>query len=143
MKDGTIIAALAALLLFTGATAKRFLSPVRGRISSKYGQRASGFHNGVDIAVPVGTKVKAPLAGTVARIYTTERGGKQMIIEHANGYRSGYAHLSKFYFGKGAKVGKGKVIAESGRTGNVTGAHLHFSWRKDGEYKNPAKYFRF
>ena len=143
MKDDVILIGLAALLLFAGAKGKGLLSPVRGRISSKFGHRETGFHNGVDIAVPEGTKVKTPLAGRVARIYVTEKGGKQMIIDHANGLRSGYAHLSKFYFGNGAKVTKGKVVALSGRTGIVTGPHLHFSWRKGDTYLNPAKHFRF
>jgi len=142
MKDGVTILAVLALLLLTGATGKR-RAPVRGRISSKFGDRGGYFHNGIDIAVGVGTKVKVPMAGTVAKIYTTASGGKQMIVNHANGFTSGYAHLNKVYFGKGAKVKKGKVIALTGRTGNVTGAHLHFSWRKDGKYLDPKKHFKF
>jgi len=121
----------------------KYLAPVKGRISGKFGKRATTFHNGIDIAVPVGTKIKAPLDGEVLSIYTTDKGGRQMVIRHKGGFVSGYAHLSKFYFGKGAQVKRGKVIALSGKSGQVTGPHLHFSWRKDGVYKNPARFFKF
>jgi len=142
MNDTTVIALLA-LLLFTGGKKRSFLTPVRGRISSKFGKRGDAFHNGIDIAVPRGTAVKAPADGTVLRIYTTVTGGRQMVVGHSNGYVSGYAHLSKRNFGKGAKVKRGTVIARSGDTGNVTGPHLHFSWRKNGTYKDPERFFRF
>lgn len=141
---GTIVAIVAAFLLLGGLVKKAlFISPVHGRVSSKYGPRGSTFHRGVDVAVPTGTKVKAPAAGTVARIYSTDTGGKQMIVRHANGFKSGYAHLSKFYFGKGAKVSKGRTIALTGNTGISSGPHLHFSWRKNDKYQNPQKYFSF
>jgi len=139
----SIFLILAGLLLLSAGKKAKFRAPVKGRVSSPFGKRGSTFHNGIDIAVPVGTAVKAPAGGTVARIYTTSNGGKQMIVNHDNGFTSGYAHLDKFYFGAGAKVKKGTVIAKSGSTGNLTGAHLHFSWRKDGKYKNPSYYFSF
>jgi len=137
----TIIAAL--LLLTTLAAKKGLTAPVRGRISSKFGKRGTGWHNGIDIAVPVGTNVKAPADGRVLKVWTSENGGRQLLVQHDNGYISGYAHLSKRLFGTGARVKKGKVIAVTGNTGRVTGAHLHFTWRKNSQYKNPANHFRF
>jgi len=147
---GTIIALMVGAFLLMGATAKaRFVTPVRGKISSPYGRRKhpiSGkwqLHKGVDIVLPVGTKIKSPASGKVVNLYRTEAGGRQLIVQHDNGYVSGYAHLSKSYFVKGDRVGQGEVIAASGNTGNITGAHLHFSWRKNGKYRNPENTFRF
>ena len=141
---GTTIAIGLAFFLLTGFKTKtKFVTPVKGRISSRFGKRDDYFHKGVDIAVPVGTEIKSPLEGTVTRLFITSAGGKQMVIKHPDGFVSGYAHLSKFLFGAGAKVSKGRVIALSGRTGDVTGPHLHFAWQKNGEYKNPERFFDF
>ena len=127
----------------------KLLATLKGAISSVFGPRVSphtgqpSFHNGVDIAVPVGTPIIAPAAGTIKSIFTTATGGLQMIVTHDNGNESGYAHLSRVLFGPGVPVPAAKVIAESGASGNVTGPHLHFTWKKDGEYLNPQDYFTF
>lgn len=143
-QTATVIAVAATLLLLTSFTGKaKLIAPVRGRISSKFGKRGTGWHNGIDIAVPVGTSIKSPASGEILKIWTSERGGKQMLVLHDNGFISGYAHLNKWLHGKGKRVKKGQVIAESGKTGVLTGAHLHFTWKLDGEYKNPARYFKF
>jgi len=139
----------AALFLLVGDKAKKLLAPVHGLISSKFGNRRSPitnewvFHNGVDIAVPSGTEIVSPLDGVVSALYRTDRGGLQLIIDHPGNYRSGYAHLLKANFGPGANVKQGKVIAESGQSGAVTGPHLHFSWKKDDIYQDPEQYFQF
>lgn len=122
--------------------------PVIGRISSKFGFRKdpvtgkdSG-HNGIDIAVPSGTEVKAPADGKVSAVYYHELGGNSMTIEHANGYKTGYAHLRDMpAFKKGDVVKKGDTIAFVGNTGShTTGAHLHFTVRKDGVLVDPLKH---
>lgn len=141
--------ALLGLLLLMGDKARKFLTPVKGRVSSKFGDRISpitgepAFHNGVDIAVPTGTPIASPAQGIIASIYRTDRGGLQTIIEHPDGFTSGYAHLSKVYFGPHVNIPAGQVIAESGDTGKVTAPHLHFSWKKNGVYEDPEKYFQF
>lgn len=86
----TLAAAIAVIALWR----RKGVDPVKGTVSSKYGVRSGGFHNGTDIAVPVGTAVKSPWRGTVIDTYSNAQGGLQMIIDHPNGYRTGYAHLS-------------------------------------------------
>ena len=142
-----------AILLFLYFMAQKkgqqLLAPLQGTITSPFGNRLSPhtgqpvFHNGVDIAVPIGTPIIAPTGGTINNVYTTTKGGLQMVVDHANGYQSGYAHLSKVYFGPGVSVPAGKLIAESGASGQVTGPHLHFTWKKDGTFLDPQEHFKF
>lgn len=128
----------------------RKVQPVKGKITSKFGYRsaptagASTWHNGVDIAVPVGTKIRSPWAGKVSSVFYNASGGKQMIVDHYNGYKTGYAHLSEWKMEEGDRVAAGSVIAISGNTGNTTGPHLHFTLTgKDGVKMDPEKKFHF
>jgi len=123
---------------------RKGVDPVKGRITSRYGNRQSGFHNGTDIAVPVGTKVRSPWRGKVAGVFSNNAGGMQMVIDHPNGYRTGYAHLSQALVSNGQTVRRGKVIAKSGNSGTHTsGPHLHFTLRKNGQLVNPESKFNF
>lgn len=119
-----------------------WLKPVTGTITSQYGNRTRNgkieFHNGIDIAVPVGTPVLSPADGEVISIYSNSRGGNQLIVSHANGYQSGYAHLNQYNVRVGQKVTRGQKIAWSGNTGTSTGPHLHFTVRKNGTPVNPS-----
>lgn len=126
------------------------VQPVKGTITSRFGQRAaptsgaSTTHNGTDIAVPVGTSVRSPWAGKVTSIMTNNAGGLQMVITHYNGYKTGYAHLSKTLSNIGDVVMAGQVIALSGNTGNTTGPHLHFTLTNpQGEKIDPETKFTF
>lgn len=120
--------------------------PVSGRITSKYGNRthpvtgATSFHNGIDIAVPVGTPVYAPASGIVKTVYSNSTGGIQMIVDHDNGFRTGYAHLSETIARPGQRVKQGEIIAKTGNTGASTGPHLHLTLRKNGTLVNPEEY---
>jgi len=125
--------------------------PVEGRITSGFGKRVHpvtgkpNFHNGIDIAVPIGTPIICPADGVVYWLNEDPKikGGKQLIIRH-NGaeYRTGYAHLNKIYVKMGEPVREGQIIAHSGNTGIGTGAHLHFTYTDaNGIKKNPLKYF--
>lgn len=122
---------------------RKGVDPVKGTITSRYGMRNGQLHNGTDIAVAAGTPVKSPWRGTVSETYTNSAGGKQIIINHPNGYRTGYAHLSEFRVSAGQKVSRGQVIALSGNTGGSTGPHLHFTLRKNGELVDPESKFDF
>lgn len=123
--------------------------PVNGKITSNFGERihpvtgVKSFHNGIDIAVSIGTPVKSPESGRLIKIITNDIGGKQLIIQHDNGYTTGYAHLDKHDFFKiGDLIKKGDVIALSGNTGQSTGPHLHLTLRdKSGQLINPKSVF--
>ncbi|MBX9424524.1 MULTISPECIES: M23 family metallopeptidase [Streptomyces] len=107
-------------------------------------------HSGQDFAVPVGTPVKAAGAGTVVKAGPNGGGdgpayGNAIVVKHANGTYSQYAHLSKIKAHVGQKVAAGQQIALSGNTGNSSGPHLHFEIRTTPNYGsavNPAAFLR-
>lgn len=121
--------------------------PVAGRITSKFGNRihpitgATSFHNGIDIAAPIGTPVHSPYSGVVKSVYSNNTGGIQMIVDHDNGFRTGYAHLSEAIKRPGQRVKQGEIIAKTGNTGASTGPHLHLTLRKNGTLVNPEEFF--
>lgn len=115
-------------------------TPARGRISSSFGSRWGRMHEGLDIAMPVGTEVKASDGGRITFAGTKGGYGKIVIINHENGYETRYAHNSKLLVNAGDRVYKGEVIAKSGNTGRSTGPHLHFEVRKNGAPVNPRGY---
>lgn len=120
--------------------------PAKGRISSGFGTRfhpidkQSKFHGGIDIAIPKGTPVKAAADGVVK--FAGWRGGYgyAVVVEHADGMETLYAHNDKLLVEKGQEVGAGDQISFSGSTGKSTGPHLHFEVRQDGALVNPMKY---
>ena len=110
------------------------------RISQQFGRTAdsgrlyaSGTHNGIDLAVSVGTPLKASLTGTIQATGNTDavRGcysyGKWVLIKHGNGLSTLYAHMSQVSVSQGQAVTTGEVIGFSGSTGYATGPHLHFT----------------
>ncbi|MFF7198090.1 transglycosylase family protein [Streptomyces sp. NPDC008079] len=106
---------------------------------------ASGYHTGVDFLVGTGTSVKSVAAGTVVTAGWGGSYGYQIVIRHADGDYSQYAHLSQISVKVGQKVTSGQRIARSGSTGNVTGPHLHFEMRTGPEYGDdidPLHYLR-
>lgn len=126
-----------------------WLKPVEGRLTSPVGLRVdpvtgkqNASHNGQDIAVPIGTEVKAPRAGEIKSTTPSTEGGNQVIMVHNNGWFSGFAHLSKVLVKPGQKVKQGEVIALSGNTGaRTTGAHLHYTLKDEkGTILDPRKY---
>lgn len=126
-----------------------WMKPVEGKLTSGFGLRKDPLnpsktegHNGQDIAVPMGTPVRAPAAGTIKNTTPTTEGGKQVIMVHDNGWFTGYAHLSEVLVKPGQKVKKGDIIAHSGNSGaHTTGAHLHFTMTDPKGVKvDPKKY---
>ena len=114
--------------------------PVKGGITtSGFGDTISS-HNGHDWAVNTGTKVRAAAEGVVELAYFSESYGYNILINHNNGFKTRYAHLSEVKVSKGEKVEQSQVIALSGSTGFSTGPHLHFEVVKDGKRVNPIEY---
>ncbi|HKJ04929.1 MAG TPA: peptidoglycan DD-metalloendopeptidase family protein [Geopsychrobacteraceae bacterium] len=106
--------------------------PTKGWLTSYFGMRKSPYtgrpknHEGLDIAANTGTPVLATADGVVARVETSAGYGKTVILDHGYGYRTLYAHNSKFLVKRGQKVSRGDKIAEVGNTGRSTGPHLHY-----------------
>jgi len=117
--------------------------PLSFPLTSRFGQRGSEFHNGIDVGVPVGTPIIAPASGLVERVYVSGAGGNQLIIKHDNGYTTGYAHLSDTLVWPGSRIRQGQTVALSGNTGRSTGPHLHFTLRYQGELIDPLKVFGY
>ncbi|WP_246154698.1 peptidoglycan DD-metalloendopeptidase family protein [Methylobacterium oryzihabitans] len=112
-----------------------FRWPARGRVISGYG---SSGNEGINIAVPEGTPVKAAEEGTVAYAGSDVKGyGKLVLVRHTNGYVSAYAHNGELDVRPGEKVKRGQVIAKSGASGNVTSPQLHFEIRKGATPVDP------
>lgn len=120
--------------------------PKLPRLTSHFGTRRDPFtgeyrhHSGIDIAAPLGTSVRSAASGRV--IFAGRAGGYGNMVEldHGNGLRTRYAHLSRILVGSGATVAEGELIAEAGSTGRSTGSHLHFEVRQDGAARNPLPY---
>ncbi len=126
----------------TAAATEGFRWPVRGRIISGFGKKPSGERNdGINLAVPEGTSVKAAEDGTV--IYAgneLKSYGNLVLIRHTNGWVSAYAHNSKLEVKRGDQVRRGQVIALSGMTGGVTTPQVHFELRKDATPVDPLQH---
>lgn len=118
----------------------RFLRPISGVITSRYGTRNMRAHKGVDIAGNHGDDIFAADTGVVTYSGWCEGYGNLIIIDHQNGYVTYYGHCSKLYANVGDSVLKGDVIATVGSTGRSTGPHLHFEVRLNGEDYDPLKF---
>ena len=94
-------------------------------------------HKGHDWAVPVGTKVVASATGIVEKAYFSQSYGYNVLIDHENGMKTRYAHMSKLYVTQGQRVKQEKIIGLSGNTGDSTGPHLHFEMIRKGQFINP------
>lgn len=127
-----------------------FRYPIRSAITSYYGWRTLNgvkeFHLGIDLRASVGTQIfasdggKVAFAGTLGGINASY--GNLIIIDHENGFRTYYAHLSSFAVKTGDRVYQGQMIGRAGVTGYVTGPHLHFEIRKNGQTQNPLNYLK-
>jgi murein DD-endopeptidase MepM/ murein hydrolase activator NlpD len=117
--------------------------PVDGPLSSGFGRRDGRAHDGIDLAVAEGTPVRAACDGTVAYAGDRLRGyGRLVIVAHAPGLATVYAHNSRLLVREGDAVRRGGVIALSGQTGHATAPHVHFEVRKDDRPRDPLKYLR-
>ncbi len=120
----------------------RFSWPLRGKIIAGFGDAGKGLHNdGINIAAPLGTQVRAADNGVVAYAGNELKGfGNLMLIKHADGWTTAYAHNDKLLVKRGDEVKQGQVIAVVGKTGNVDSPQLHFEVRKGTQAIDPTGY---
>lgn len=122
--------------------------PVKGSVTSKYGERphpteqVSDFHTGIDIAAKPGSNITATSDGIVIFSGRSGSNGNLVAIEHGYGYRTYFGHNKKNLVKVGQTVKRGDVIALLGSTGNTTGPHLHYEIWKDGRSINPQAYLK-
>jgi len=121
-----------------------FIKPTEGRDSGRFGARRifnkqkRNPHSGMDIAAPQGRSVKATEAGKILFAGDLFFTGNVVYIDHGNGVLSLYAHLSKINVKKGQQVKRGQLIGKVGKTGRVTGPHLHWSVYLNGNAVDPS-----
>jgi murein DD-endopeptidase MepM/ murein hydrolase activator NlpD len=116
--------------------------PVRGKVISGFGPKANGLKNeGINIAVPEGTSIRAADSGVVAYAGNELKGyGNLVLIRHENGYVTAYAHAKELFVKRGDTVKRGDVIAKAGQTGSVSSPQLHFEVRKGATALDPMKF---
>jgi lipoprotein NlpD len=117
-----------------------FAWPVDGEVTSRFGPRHGRFHDGIDIAAPQGTPVFAAAEGQVIFSDVLRGYGKVVIVRHAGGYLTLYAHNAANQVQEGQSVRRGTRVATVGQSGHVTGANLHFEVRKDNRARDPLRY---
>ena len=119
-----------------------FRWPVRGKVITAYGAKANGKANdGINLAVPEGTPVKAAEDGVVAYSGNELKGyGNLVLVRHANGYVTAYAHASELLVKRGDTIKRGQVIAKSGQSGEVGSPQLHFEIRKGSSPVDPLQF---
>ncbi|MGY8869697.1 MAG: peptidoglycan DD-metalloendopeptidase family protein [Pseudomonadales bacterium] len=114
-------------------TVSEFILPAKGPFSSPFGlkrffnKQARNPHSGLDIAAPMGDPIWAPATSTVAAVGSYFFNGNTVILDHGNGLTTMYCHMSKIDVKVGDKLSTGDVIGKIGKTGRVTGPHLHWS----------------
>ncbi len=114
--------------------------PLRGRLTAPFGPRHGRPHEGIDVAAPRGTPVRAAEAGRVIHAGPLGAYGKLVVVDHGGGFSTVYAHNRRILVRKGERVEKGQALAEVGATGNATGPHLHFEVRVAKVARDPLLY---
>jgi murein DD-endopeptidase MepM/ murein hydrolase activator NlpD len=119
-----------------------FRWPVRGKVITSYGAKTNGKSNdGINLAVPEGTPVKAAEDGVVAYSGNELKGyGNLVLVRHANGYVTAYAHASELLVKRGDTIKRGQIIAKSGQSGEVGSPQLHFEIRKGSSPVDPLQF---
>jgi murein DD-endopeptidase MepM/ murein hydrolase activator NlpD len=111
------------------------------RLTARFGQHgpywSGGVHTGLDFAGSSGTPIRAAASGTVISTGYEGAYGNRIVIDHGNGFRTTYNHLSGITVSVGQKVTAGDRIGSLGNTGNSTGPHLHFEVTKGGKFIDP------
>jgi len=127
----------------TAPSAAGLVWPVSGPVVSGFGMRWGRMHEGIDIAVPAGTPIRAAASGTVVLLQSESSSGGYgnfTCLDHGGGLQTCYAHQSSFAVGSGQSVSQGDVIGYVGCTGHCYGDHLHFEVRVNGAPTDPLGY---
>lgn len=128
------------------STDSAFIAPLVGRQTSGFGPRThpihqdERLHKGVDLAAPAGTPIRAAAAGEVVFSGTQAGYGNVVIVQHAGGYSTLYAHNAAHLVTVGSPVQQGQAIATVGQTGDATGPHVHFEIRQHDTPLDPAPF---
>jgi len=123
-----------------------FKYPIKSQITSNYGNariyngKTKSYHSGTDFRAKIGTNIYASNNGVVALTMNRFYLGNVVYIDHGRGAFSYYAHLNTFSVNKGKKVKKGQIIGTSGKTGRITGPHLHYAFRLHNTTVDPLQY---
>ena len=118
----------------------RLTSPVKGTVTSGFGPRWGRNHDGLDIAAPTGTPIRAAECGIVSFAGVQSGYGNMVCVKHSSRFETCYAHMTNYAVSAGQRVNQGQVIGYVGCTGNCTGPHLHFETRIDGAARDPRPY---
>ncbi len=127
------------------------IQPIANRqltlLTASYGMRMHPFyktlksHQGVDFTIPEGTRIFATADGVVKSVTTNSTSGKEITIDHGNGYTTAYSHIKSTTVGRGQRVKRGDIIALSGNTGLSITPHLHYEVSYNGMRVDPIHYF--
>jgi len=139
-----------AMKIYATSTAKNyidsaFILPLKSEITSEFGKARTyngslkGYHSGTDFRAKVGTPIVAANSGKVVLVQNRFYSGGSVVIDHGRGIYTCYFHMSSFSVNVGDEVQKGEVIGRSGKSGRVTGPHLHFSARIHGVQVDPMQ----
>ncbi len=110
-------------------------------VTAEFGvPRGSSRHEGIDLAAPAGTPVRVTADGRVIIAEKDGLYGRTILVDHGNGYRTRYAHLKKIETKQGKRVRRGEQIGRVGKSGNASGAHLHYEVLRNGVPVNPRGY---
>ena len=123
----------------SGTSSSGLIWPVNGVVTSGFGWRWGRMHEGIDIAAPAGTPIRAAASGTVIYAGWMSGYGNLTVIDHGNGLATAYGHQSAIYIG-GGPVSQGQAIGAVGCTGSCTGNHVHFEVRVNGHPVDPMGY---
>ncbi len=122
-----------------------FIAPLQSKITSSFGKARvyngtlKGYHSGTDYRAKVGERVKTANDGVVVLVKNRFYSGGSIVVDHGQGIYTCYFHLSRFHVKEGERVKKGQVIGLSGKSGRVTGPHLHFAARVNGVQVDPLQ----
>jgi murein DD-endopeptidase MepM/ murein hydrolase activator NlpD len=148
-----VVSAVLAIAIVEGcATARRAdqtddvpsgwpVAPTTAFISSGFGAPRSGAHHqGVDLSAPAGTPVRATADGTVTMAERAGGYGRTVVLDHGSGWQTRYAHLKRIKVDRGWRIRRGDVLGTVGRSGNATGAHLHYEVLRNGTPVDPRPF---
>lgn len=136
--DGVAGPATLAALRRAPARAPGLRRPIEAPLGDRYGPRGSSFHAGLDFPAPTGTAVTAAATGRVAFAGYDDGWGLTVVLDHGNGLRTRYGHLSSIAVGAGTSVAVGALVGRVGATGSATGPHLHFEVTVRGANTDPG-----